>query len=475
MKLKYFILIPMLAAAVMGCKKQLDLVPQQSVKDEMVFSTPSNAFAAVMGLYSTAQALDFYGNMPQIIEEYMGNNVEFVGTFPTLQDINTFSAVSTNSNVSALWQAHYQVIARANKIIAKIGSVPVLDAQLQSEYIGEAKFMRALAYFQLSNLFAQPYQVSSGTNLSVPLVLEDFDPNNILYPSRATLQVIHTQIINDLKDATIALPVDYSSAEETRGRATKGAAYGLLSRIYLYREQWGLSEQAVRDALAQGIYTLAPNYNFYSANSSEDVFTIQNSAIDNGRTGSGGWAAFYVPAASGGRGDAPFSQDLLNAYNAEPTDKRFALKVTGTATDGLSHEFTSKFPDAVNNSDNAPVIRTTELYLNLAEALAKQSTAVADAKAVEAINILNIRLRDRAGLGAKVVTTPAALVEAILLERRKELAFEGHARIDLLRNRKALRVGEPKAAFGAPRTILPIPQREIDNNPGLQGQQNADY
>ena len=242
--------------------------------------------------------------------------------------------------------------------------------------------------------------------------------------------------------------------------------------VYIYIVKNGpKAETAARSTLAQGIYATATNYAFYSGNTSEDVFTIQNSAIDNGKTGTGGWASFYNPAALGGRGDAPFSQDLITAYTSEAGDKRYDLKVSGNATDGLPHLFTSKFPDAVNNSDNSPVIRTTEIYLNLAEALAHENTT----PNAEAITILNTKIRNRAGLGPKTVATQQDLINALLIERRKELAFEGHSRMDLLRNKQNLRSGNPAAAYGGNKTILPIPQREIDNNSGLQGQQNPGY
>lgn len=470
MKLRYYILTSAIVLSMFGCKKELDLLPQQSLSDQIVFNSPATTLSALRGVYSTAQTLDFYGSLPQVIGDYMGNNVDFVGTFPTLQDLNNFSAVSTNSNVQVLWQIHYQVIARANTIISKVNGVEGLSAEEKSQYIAEAKFLRALAYFQLANFFSQPFQVSAGTNLSVPLVTADFT-GTIEFPSRNTLSQVHEQIIQDLTEASSALPQSYADAAETRGRATKGAAFALLSRLYLYREEWSKAESAARSTLSQGIYDTAPNYSFYSGNTSEDVFTIQNSAIDNGRTGSGGWASYYNPAAVGGRGDAPFSQDLINAYTSEPGDIRYNLKNTGNAADGLPHFFTSKFPDAVNNSDNSPVIRTTEVYLNLAEALAHQSAT----PNVEAVTILNSRIRSRAGLAAKTVTSQQALIDALLIERRKELAFEGHSRMDLLRNRQPLRAGNAAAAFGGAKTILPIPQREIDNNAGLQGQQNAGY
>jgi uncharacterized protein Usg len=468
MKFKYLFLAASLF--LFGCEKDLELYPQQSLSDNSVFTSASTAISALNGVYSTAQSYEFYGSLPQLIQDYMGNTVEYVGTFPTLQDLNTFSAVSTNTSLQSLWQVHYQVITRANKVIANMNSVTELSGTEKAQYIAEAKFLRALAYFQLSNLFAQPYQVSSGTNLAVPLITADFD-GVITFPSRSTLNEVHTQIVSDLNDAASVLPVSYGSAEETRGKATKGAAYALLSRLYLYRGEWAKAESAARNTLAQGIYDTAADYNFYNGNTSEDVFTIQNSAIDNGRTGNGGWASYYNPAALAGRGDAPFSEDLIAAFEAEPGDKRFDKKISGNAADGLPHFFTTKFPDASTNSDNAPVIRTTEVYLNLAEALAQQSSSVNS----EALSILNDKIRDRAGLGAKAVSSKQDLINSILVERRKELAFEGHSRIDLLRNRQNLRSGNSAAAFGADKTILPIPQREIDNNPGLQGQQNKGY
>lgn len=461
MKIRYIIAISALAFSLSSCEKKLALTPEQDLTEETIFSSASTARSAVLGIYSTAQTLDFYGALPQIIEEYMGDNVEFVGSFPTLQEIRDFTTISTNSNVATIWQVHYRVITRANKVIANVGKVSDLSDAEKNQFVGEAKFLRALAYLQLVNQFAQPFQVSNGTNAGVPLVLDDFT-GEITYPARATVNQVHDQIKKDLTEAAAALPASYSTGVDTRGRATKGAANALLSRLYLYREEWANAITAARATLT-GPYTLATDYTFYDKNTAEDVFTIQNSAVDNGRTGSGGWASFYTPTPLGGRGDTPFSANLIAAYEAEAGDKRYLLKRTGVAADALTRTFTTKFPDAVTNADNSPVIRITEVYLNLAEALA-QSNALPNA---EAITILN-NLRNRAGLTPKLVfANKQALVDAILLERRKELAFEGFRRMDMLRYKQNLRAGNPVAAFGGQKTILPIPQRELDNNKSL--------
>lgn len=473
-----------LALGAFSCEDKLnELRPEQELTPEAAFASEATTISTLLGVYSTMQNYELFGGLPQVIGDYQADNVEFVGSFPTLQEIATYNVVAANTSIEALWQVHYRAILRANKVIANTPTVedPGFTEEEKAQVIAEAKFLRALLYFQLSNLFSQPYQVSEGTNLSVPLVLDPF-VEEITFPARATLNEVHAQIETDLMEAIPALntAAEFGDPAQMRGRATVGAAQALLARLYLYRENWAQAEEYARKVLADPAYALAPDYSFYNANSSEDIFTIQNSAIDNGRTGSGGLASYYQPTSEGGRGDAPFSEDLLAAYamNVDATgnviDKRFtALNSEGVAADAQTHVFTEKYPDAVNNSDNSPVIRVTEMVLTLAEAIAHQAGITP-----EAIALMN-ELRARAGLPLWTVATfssPEEFINAILVERRKELAFEGFRRMDLLRYEMPLRTsgeGADKAGFGGDFTILPIPQREIDQNPSLV--QNPGY
>jgi starch-binding outer membrane protein, SusD/RagB family len=416
------------------------------------------------------------GGMPQIFSEFMTDNASFIGSFPTFQEIREFNTLSTNTNVSGVWQQHYRVILRANEIIANVPSVvdPGFTDAEKAQFIGEAKFLRALANFQLVNLFAHPFQVADGANLGIPLVNEPFT-GTVEFPSRNTVNEVHAQIEQDLTDAIAGLPDTHATGIATRGRATKGAARALLGRLYLYRGEWA-DAAATSLLVLNNTATYAPgaNYSFFGTkNTSEDVFVIQNSAIDNARTGTGGWASWHRPAANGGRGDMKFSPELTAVYEAEVGDARYALKTAGTGADNLPGNFTTKWSDATTNSDNAQVIRITEVILNYVEAKAEADNAVSQ----DLIDRMNV-LRTRAGLATWTLATFATkdeFVTAVLNERRKELAFEGHRRMDLLRREQPLRVGNTKAAFGADKTILPIPQREIDNNPSLQGKQNAGY
>jgi len=459
-----------------SCEKEIELLPQQSIDVKGAFINESAAESTLQGVYSSCQLLEMNGGMGQVFSDMMADNSSFVGSFPTFQEVRDFNTLSTNGNVQGVWQQHYRVVLRANDVIANVPNVPgsSFTPAKRAQFIAEAKFLRALAHFQLVNLFAQPFNKSNGADLGIPLILEPFT-GTVVFPARNTVAEVYVSVIKDLTEAAADLPATYASALLTRGRATKGAAQALLSRVYLYRQDYAnaaLNSKLVLDANAT--YSTAVNYSFWaSKNTSEDIFTIQNSGVDNGTTGTGGWASWHRPAANGGRGDVKFSPALIAAYQAESGDGRFSLTTTGTGADNLPATFSTKWSDAVNNADNSPVIRTTEIVLNYVEAKAEVDNAVSQ----DLIDRMNV-LRTRAGLSNWTLATfasKAAFVDAVLNERWKELAFEGHRRMDLLRRGRNLRPADAKAAFGASKTILPIPQREVDNNPSLTNQQNPGY
>jgi len=443
-----------------GCDDELELQPQQTLSADAAFADELTAQGSLIGVYSLTQDLEVYGSMPQVIADYQSDNVNFIGSFPTLQDINDYVTLSDNGSLSTLWRDNYETILAANAVIANVPEVddPGFTAEEKAQFVAEAKFLRALVYFQMVNLFADPINVAGADGLGIPIVNDPFT-GEVELPERATIGEVHTQIQQDLQDGITALP------ESNLGRATSVAAQALLSRLHLYRGEYQQAADLARVVIDGGVYELASNYSFYSQNTSEEIFSLQNSATDNGRTGSGGWASYYSPAESGGRGDAPFSQDLLDAYAEEPGDLRFSTLIEYSPDSSLI--FTDKFSDAVTNSDNVPIIRVTEMYLNLAEALAELNGINQ-----ESVDLIN-ELRTRAGLTPWTVGqfgSQEEFVDAILVERRKELAFEGHRRMDLLRKGKALRSSGPNADDsnpGDPKTIMPIPQREIDLSPNL--------
>ncbi len=467
MKKNIYILAMLL---IFGCSEKLEIEPEQSLSEAAAFANAAAAQSSLFGVYSQAQLLGVFGSQPQIIQDFMADNTDFVGSFPSLQDIKQYVTTTPNLSIQALWQVHYRAINGANTVIDRLPTVtdPALTPALLAQYTAEAKFMRAILYFNLVNIFAQPYRVNNGNSPGVPLVLRGFE-GEIGFPARATVAEVHSQIINDLTEAHEGLPASYANNTFTRGRATKGAANGFLARLHLYRGEYQLAAEFAGRVIESPLYQLAGNLGFYNGETPEDVFSIINTAIDNGRTGEGGWASYHRPAALGGRGDCPFSDNLAAAFQAETGDRRYTdLSDEVTAADGTRRRMTRKFPDAATNTDNSPLMRTAEMHLTRAEALVELNGLNQ-----EAIGLVN-PIRERAGLPAWTIgqfATKEALIDAILTERRKELCFEGHRRMDLLRKGLNLRpVGDPHvsaAAFGQPLTVLPIPQREMDINPNL--------
>jgi hypothetical protein len=450
-----------------SCEEQLNLKPQQSLSTDLAFSDKRSAQGSLIGVYSQAQDLEVFGSMPQTISDYQSDNVEFIGSFPTLQEIYTFNTLSDNGSISTLWRDNYALILAANAVIKNVPNVedPSFSAAEKAQYVAEAKFLRAITYFQMVNLFAQPLNVGGASAPGIPLVLEPFE-GEVELPARASVGEVHLAIKADLEAAISGL----TGVNAGAGRATAGAARAMLSRLHLYRGEYAEAANLGKQVISSGVYALASDYTFYNKLSKEDVFTIINTAIDNGRTGSGGWASYYMPAEDGARGDCPMSAEMIAAYNEEAGDKRFTT-LNKKGQNGMT--YSTKFPDAVNNTDNSPIIRFTEVYLNVAEALVEQSGPNA-----EALGLVNA-LRKRAGLAEWTlaqVGDKASFISLILKERRKELAFEGHRRMDLLRKGLPLRSTGPQASVSAPnapKTILPIPQREVDLNTSLV--QNTGY
>jgi len=456
-----------------SCDEDLEIEPEQDLSIDAAFADENTSTASLVGVYSRVQDLEVFGGMTQVINEYQADNVDFIGSFPTLQEINNYVTAADNGSIRTLWRDNYRAILAANAVIEFVPGVEddAFTAEERAQLIAEAKFLRAAVYLQLVNMFAQPYTLDGGSSPGVPLVLEPFIlQGEVVMPARNTVAEVYDQIETDLNEAIADLPESYGAPEFTRGRATVGAAEAMLARVHLYQEEFDqvltFTDNIIKKA---DLYGLAPDFGFYDNNTQETILDIQMTAVDNSRTGTGGLAGYFMPAELGARGDAPYTESFLNSYEAG--DLRLSsLSIVGE--NGMT--YTTKYPDAINNTDNAPILRFTEILLNRAEALVKSTNSVNE----EALGLIN-QLRERAGLDAFEAGDFANADEfltAILDERRKELAFEGHRRIDLLRNGMPLRTEGPGAGSsspGDPLIILPIPQNEIDLGSSLP--QNPGY
>lgn len=445
-----------------SCDDNIQLEPEDQLTQAVAFSNKTLALGVLAGAYSAAQQDDVLNGTNQLMGEWQADNVDFVGSFPTFNEIRLYTTLSDNGSINGVWDDNYETIGTANLVIK---NVPLVDdveftAAEKANAVAQAKFLRALVYFNISNWWAQPVQVDGGNGLAVPLVLEPFE-GEVQFPARATLNEVQAQVERDLLDA---IP-DLDNSDNSL--ATKGAAQGLLARLYLYQEKWAQAADYANQVIQDGAFALANDYTFFDTEDSEFLFTLVNNA-DDGQDSGQGFSGLTNPTPEG-RGDAPFTDNLLAAYAEEPGDLRFTtLNQTGGDALGQERIFTTKFDDGIANADNAPVLRITEMYLIRAEANFQNNSTTGDTP----LNDINT-LRARAGLDALDRVT----LEDILKERRKELAFEGHRRMDLLRNGLNLRrpgmPAESESAPGQAKTIFPIPVNELDLNPNLQ--QNSGY
>ncbi|MFS4418696.1 RagB/SusD family nutrient uptake outer membrane protein [Maribacter sp. 2307ULW6-5] len=461
-------LIPVLfAAALIGsCDDRLDLAPEDSLTSDVVFSSKFAAQGAVTGLYAQAREVAAMNGNDYVYEGVMSDELEWTGSFPTIVDINIYEVQAPNGSTAAFWQEGYDLINLANFVLDK---VPAMDEAIitqaeKNQLLGEASFMRAMMYFKLVNLYAQPYSLANGSSPGLPLVVMPFDDDAVVEEfqlPRSTVNEVHGLIASDLQNAIDLLP---DNAENSR--ATQGAAKALKARLHLYRGEWQPAATLANEVIESGTFTLATDYTFWNSESTEHIFFINNNAVD-GTFGGTGLHNFAVPAPAG-RGDAFLSEDLLATF--EPGDLRLEdpnNTIDGDNTNQVTKTFSNKVPSAQGDAD-MPVLRITEMYYIRAEANLRGGLSIGDTPE----NDIN-RLRARAGLAPLGTVT----LDDILEERRKEFFLEGHRRADLLRNQRDLRpVGNPQftqATFGADRTIFPVPARERENNPNIE--QNPGY
>jgi starch-binding outer membrane protein, SusD/RagB family len=470
MKNKNILLIFMSSLLFLSCDNTLDLSPEDSLTPDVVFSNESLTNGAVNGMYSSAQSSNVLSGTYDAITEWQSDNVKFVGSFPTFNDVNNYTTLSDNGSIATIWSAHYATINQANMLIKFTPNVPSIATDEfttaeKANIVGQAKFMRALMNLRLSACFGhQLQQNDKGANLSIPLLLEPF-VGTVTFPKRSTLAEVHAQIEADLLDAVASI----NSSSTDRTRATVAGAKALLARLYLYQEKWGKAADYANQVINTTGFTLATNFAFYNTLNPELIFTLQNVAGD--AAGAESYSKMFNGVNANGRGDCPFSQNLKDLFTAESGDLRFGDALTRNGINAISATdlFTSKYPNGTSNTDDPPVIRISEMYLIRAEANLRGGSTVGGATPVQDVN----RIRSRAGLS----NLSTVDLTSILNERRKEFCFEGLRRMDLLRNNLPLRsAGLPNSAQsqpGADKTIFPIPQREMDINPNLV--QNKGY
>lgn len=441
-----------------SCEKQLeDQKPQASLDAATAFTDAPSVRAGINGVYSGFQNGNYYGLRYQLLNDLTTDNLNHSGSFPSFAQIDNNSILPDNAEINNMYNAIYGAINDANTVIAAIPGVT--DQTLNKDAsLAELRTARALFYFDLLRYWGgsvDGYGKANGVGVSIRTTpttnVKEADPI-----ARGTEAQVYTQVLADL-DFAIGV-TSFPNKNSSVYRLSKDFATSLKSRVQLYRGQFAEAEALATSIISSNRYSLVSGANYASMwtskASSEAIFELEFNPADQNSI-----AFFYYPSNRGGRNEVTSSASLNNAH--ETGDVRKPINFTTTVPTGK----TAKAFRVSTGDDNVIILRLAELYLIRAEARVRKATP----DIVGALADLNV-IRRRAGLADLVTISSADILEAILQERRVELAHEGHRWFDLRRyNRTSdLNISEPF------RNLWPIPQRETLTSGGIIAQ-NTGY
>jgi len=471
--------VMLLLVGATSCKKEfLEVTPTQQINAKDAFSSQAKIQAAMTGIYDLTTFSGYTNNMI-LSADVKGNDVMVVsgsGNYSRFVSQYQFIETINNSDVYAWWQYSYKVVSNANQFVENIPASPISDA-LKTEYLAEARALRAYTYFWLVRWFAQPYSVNPEA-LGVPILRKPLGPSEAS-PSRDKVKDVYAFMIEDLKYAETNLP---TTGRTSIYRLSVPAIQGILARIYLNMGNWAEASRYAKLArAAKPMSTAAALLTGFNNPTSEWIYAINVRTDDN--QGFLAVSSFYDPY-DVGYSSFRVTDEFFNSFAAnDERKKQFLVKSSPTAAATTAAYrrrgegyLINKFDFTTTNANNQVLMRSAEMYLIEAEAEARLGNETAAKQALLAV-------QQRAGVATAVsANTGNAFVEEILAERNKELYGEGHKFFDLLRTNKGVnRTGSTthwkivNFPSGDNRLVSPIPQLELDANPVLKPQQNPGY
>lgn len=520
-KIFKYITLSLLGICVISCSDEtlLDLSPINNISLSDAFSSPSLIESSVNGMYNAAAIGQYNSTSPNGGRGYIwgaafvqqgdnrGEDVVNTATFYQLTYTATYDP--TTANNVYYWVDGYRLINRANLVIEGVTTAAeagIITQDVADDYIGQAKFLRAITHFELLVYFARPYQHTAGaSHPGIPYREVGIDTqaeiDSEIIKGRNTVAEVYQKVLQDLDDAENLI------SNTSLTKASKNAAIAFKTRVYLHMRDW--DNVIVEGNKLNGSYELedSPNGPFNNSyENSESIFSLTQAATMNPG----------VNAALASQYNRRLLVSISPIIWRHPSwledDKR--REDNSTATDpGTGMVFTSggakytlKYKDVVNHTDASPVIRYAEVLLNMAEAQARKAGADLPAS----LALLN-EVRDRSladpATQSYILTdfaNASELVGAILDERRIEFLMEGRRWSDIHRLQgddiqpidgipqkvangpvpeESYELGTPyDGPYGVPaipyadfKFVWPIPQVEVNANPTLAEQQNPGW
>jgi hypothetical protein len=465
-----------LSIALGGCEdKLLNLTPESVLTNVNFYTNAKDMNSAVLGVYNrlqTRKQTDYLLLESPSDNLYMSSNTNVAGA----SEMDLLAITSDNPLAASFWDASYNGIFHANAVLKNIDKPTDYAAGTKDQYAGEAKFMRALFYFDLVRVF--------GAVPKVDLQLSIEEASKL---SRASADDIYAFIIEDLKDAMTKLP---APDKAVKGRANKGAAAGLLAKVYVYRKDWANAKTYLEQVNTEFKFKLVPNFaslwQVATEDNDETMFAMKYIDGTNGQT----LSTAFIPNSGAinivdrGAEVALPSWSLLQKYEA--TDTRKAATITewwvapSKPNDPATwYPYVSKY--AIKHTFNAsgldlPVLRYADMVLLYAETLYELN------QSDQALIQLN-KIRERAfgnathNYTAADIATKDAFTNVLLTERQLEFAYENERWFDLVRKDKFLNVLTKEETYynysnktpvvvtlkpQAYQKFLPIPQQQIN-------------
>ncbi len=481
-----YILGILLTAGMSSCGTDwLDLTPEYSVATSEALSTEEGLQTALNGAYRQLGEHWFYGDRIVMYPELKGEDIQCVSTSSRGYPYYSFTQTSGDQEILETWKSGYQLIHYVNNIIKAIDTDFNTSDSNIAEIRSEALALRALAVFQMTNMYGNAYTISSSSP-GIPLISVD---ESIDYkPARSTVAECYTQVVNDLKDALPALPTS-----KTNGYINKWAAEGILSRVYLYMGEYANALTYAKDIIDNSPYLLSTNEAYAtmwgSSFPDESIFEIYYDDAEN--VGSDCLQGIYN---WDGYAGMVLTDEYLDLLNEDEDDVRHCFAQTGDnsiytveGTDTTHYAaWLTKYPGdgtvyAPSNVqyNNFYLLRLSEIYLTAAECDFRENGTSGDA-----LSYMNAIVNRANPL--KMLSESDLNVDRILEERKRELVGEGICGLyDILRTRGASGTISHSGDRHIPtlnyktvncsddRVTAPIPSEEIVNNGNIK--QNPGY
>jgi len=477
-----------------ACESLLDVEPSDTFSTTSYWKTEEHALAGINGCYNALypwRGLVHFMEFDLITSNSMPYN-EANGT----QAIGKGEHLSITPLIETLWQNCYRGIGRTNTFLDNVPRC-TMDENLKNRLIGEAKFLRAFFYFNLVDKFG-----------GVPLILEAPDAEKHASLPRDTKEAVVEQILKDLTEAAAVLPLNYATADV--GRVTRGAALSLKARVLLYNARWKEAAETAKTVMDLGVYELFNDYRYFfseeNKHNKEVIFNVEASEPDFTQNLNNDIVVLNRPSPLKELVDKYQMTDGKSItesplYNpAKPYENRdprllYTVTIIGYPYNGkpitqanvvttgyglkkyTSYKDNVESPQVTRTAFNLIYIRYAEVLLTYAEA--QNEFSGPDASVYDAVN----KVRNRPSVNMPKLPeglTKDQMREAIRLERRIELTFEGIYYSDILRwktaeieNNGAMHDANGVAIvirkFNPNRDYLwPIPYNQIIQNPNLK-------